>query len=56
MQRSANQQLLIGQSSPESPSMLIPVGATPVIGNINCAPSNMHPGMLMPGQTFEQVR
>jgi hypothetical protein len=55
MQRSASQQLLIGQGSPESPSMLIPVVATPVIGN-NCATVSMHPGMMMPGQTIEQVR
>jgi hypothetical protein len=56
MQRSESQQLLIGQGSPDSPSMLIPVGATPLIGNTNCAPSTMHPGMMMPGQTIEQVR
>lgn len=50
MQRSASQQLLIGQE-PDTPSMLIPVSATAI------APSNVHAGLMLPGQamTVEQV-
>lgn len=55
MQRSASQQLLLGQGEVETPSMLIPVSATAAIA---AAPSNMHPGLMMPAQGMgvEQVR
>ncbi len=56
MQRSASQQLLIGQSEPEGPSTLIPVAATAAPPPISQG-TLLLPGMMMPGQvmTYEQV-
>lgn len=54
MQRSASQQMLIGQGEPEAPSMLIPVSATAAIP---APPGNMLPTMMLQtqGMTIEQV-
>ena len=55
MQRSASQQLLIGQNEPDTPSMLIPVSATALIP---ATQGMVHPGLVLPGQgmSMEQVK
>jgi hypothetical protein len=58
MQRSASQQLLIGQSEPEGPSLLIPVAATATATTIPSPLGALPHGMMLTGQGMmvEQVR